>query len=358
MRSLKVFFCSRDHNYPRSRVIINGLKKNGVEVTEWNLLNTPQFLSRFVKLIKKHKDCNVMMLGFPGGRYYFPPAKLLGLFNRKPLIFDALISEYETYVFDRKIVTEKSVRSKFYFYSDKIPCIMSDIVLLDTNEQIDYFVNTFNIPREKFRRIFIGTDDEVFYPREQIKKHEDDPFLVTFYGSFIPAHGIQHIIKAAKLLEKYKDIKFEILGSGQTYNSIINLSRMLRTNNVIFKENINYTELPNFITRGNACLGIFGNTAKAKRAIPNKIYEILAMGKPLITGNSPAIKEGGIIDRKNALLVEMGNSETIANAILDLKDNEELRNKIAENGYRLFKENFTPKIIGKDMKKVLQEVIS
>lgn len=298
-----------------------------------------------------------MIIGFPGGRYYLPLAKLLTLLNRKPLVFDAFISEYDTKVFDRNIIDEKSLRSKFYFYSDKIPCVMSDIILLDTNEHIDYFVDTFKIPREKFRRIFVGTDDEVFYPKEKIKSYEDNIFLVTFHGSFIPVHGIQYIVKAAKLLENYKDVKFEILGSGQTYNYIINLSRKLKTYNIVFKEKVKYTELPNFIARGDICLGIFGDTAKAKRAIPNKIYEILAMRKPLITGDSPAIKEGGIIDRKNALLVEMGNSEAIANAILELKDNEDLRNKIAENGYKLFKENFTTKIIGNDVKKVLQEVI-
>jgi len=227
---------------------------------------------------------------------------------------------------------------------------------LDTTEHIKYFNEEFRISEKKFRRIFVGSDDEIFYPRKNAKNN--DTFTITFYGSFIPLHGLQYIVRAAKLLEEYKDIKFEILGSGQTYNFIRDLSEKLKICNIMFiKERVKYEEIPNFITKSDVCLGIFGDTAKAKRVIPNKVYEALAMGKPLITGDSPAIKECGIVNRKNTLLVEMANPEAIANAILELKDDEKLRNDIAKNGLALFKENFTPKIIGKGVKKVLEEVL-
>ena len=355
MSGIKILYFSYDYNYARNRVIIKGLRKNGVEVIEWDIPYATHTISRYAKLLRKYTtDYDAIFMGFPGGRDNIPLAKLLSVINRKPIIFDAFLSQYDTKVFDRKVCNERSMRAKRYFYSDKIPCIISDLILLDTNEHIDYFVNTFGVPREKFRRVFVGTDDEIFYPRENVKN--DDIFTITFHGSFIPLHGIQYIIRAAKILERYDDIKFEILGSGQAYNFIRNLSEKLKTHNVAFKERVNYEELPNFINSGDVCLGIFGDTAKAKRVIPNKAYEILAMRKPLVTGDSPAIKEGGIIDRKNALIVEMGNPEAIADALLELKSDENLRNKIAKKGYELFKENFTPKVIGSELRKYLEEV--
>jgi len=354
-----LYFGTYTSNYPRNRNIIKGLQKNGVEVIECSIRAKPRFVPNFLeiclRLIKKYQsNYDAMIVGFPG-HSDIPLAKLLTKANKKPLIFDAFLSLYDSAVFDRKVIKEGSLKSKYYYYQDKFTCFLSDIVLLDTNEHINYFHKEFGINKDKFRRVFVGTDEDIFYPRENTKG--DDSFIITFHGKFIPLHGIQYIVGAAKLLENCRDIRFEILGSGQTYNSIINLANKLRTSNIIFREKVKYEELPNFIKRGDVCLGIFGDTAKAKRVIPNKVFEILAMRKPLITGDSPAIKEASIVDRKNALLVELGGSKAIANAILELKEDKNLRNHIAKRGYRLFKKNFTQRIIGQEVKKILEEVI-
>ena len=350
------YFGSYDKECTRNRIIIKGLKQNGVEVVECN--DRHSFLRKYLSLAKKYfslDDFDAVIVG-EFGQTDVPTAWILTKITKKPLIFDVFVSTYDGIIHDRKLFKENSFRAKYYYYLDKISCKLPKILFLDTNEHIKYFNEEFGISEKKFRRIFVGSDDEIFYPRKNVKNN--DTFTITFYGSFIPLHGLQYIVRAAKLLEEYKDIKFEILGSGQTYNFIRDLSEKLKICNIVFiKERVKYEEIPNFITKSDVCLGIFGDTAKAKRVIPNKVYEALAMGKPLITGDSPAIKECGIVNRKNTLLVEMANPEAIANAILELKDDEKLRNDIAKNGLALFKENFTPKIIGKGVKKVLEEVL-
>ncbi|RLF99728.1 hypothetical protein DRN58_04625 [Thermococci archaeon] len=74
---------------------------------------------------------------------------------------------------------------------------------------------------------------------------------------------------------------------------------------------------------------------------------VLVMKKPIVTGDTPAIREF-FRDRENSLLCEIANPDAIADAILELKDNPELREKIAKNGYKLFKEKFSIKGIGKN----------
>lgn len=346
-------FGSYDPNYPRNRIIVEGLRKNGVKVIECNDLS--EIWLRYPNLIRKYTSKYDVMFVCHPGYTSVPLARILTKLSAKPLIFDAFISLYDTNVFDRKLTKEDSLKSKFYFYLDKFACMLSDVVLLDTNEHINYFHRTFDIDKEKFRRIFIGADDAIFYPREIERKK--DTFNITFHGTFIPLQGIQYIVKAAKLLEDHKEIKFELLGSGQTYTKIINLSQKLNAKNIVFQKPVNYEKVPYFIARGDVCLGIFGDTAKAKRVIPNKVFEILAMKKPLITGASPAIREAGIVNRKNALLVEMANPTAIADGILELKKDKKLRNNIAKRGYELFKKNFIPKIIGRHLKRVLEEVM-
>jgi glycosyltransferase involved in cell wall biosynthesis len=345
----------------RSRILIKGLRRNGINVIDVRsrASNVPPSLLDRARMLKDGlkalREADVILVGWPAWRAVYP-AKLLSKLLSKPLIVDAFISLYDTEVFDRKRVREVSIEALRLYLKDKVLCELADHVLLDTEEHIKYFSETFHVPRKKFSAIYVGSDDDYFYPKEEV---ENNVFLVTFHGSFIPLHGIEHIIRAMKLLGAHDDIRCEILGSGQTYGYVSELAKALRLKNVIFhRKFLKYEELPSFIAKADVCLGIFGVTPKAKRVVPTKVYDVLAMKKPLITGDTPAIREAGIVDRRHALLVEPGNPKALAGAILELKEDKRLRRRIAEGGYALFKEKFTPKAIGERLKEVIEEVAS
>lgn len=273
----------------------------------------------------------------------------------KPLVFDAVLTLYETEVVDRQRINRESIKAKLWYFLDYNALHEVSLVLSDTNTHAKYYSSFFNVASNKFRRVFVGSDDEVFYPRAVVK--ESDCFLVMYWGDFIPLQGVKYIIRAAKLLERYEDIKFELRGSGQTFQEVYELSKSLGVKNITFVSAwVSYDELPNCVAKADVCLGIFGETEKAKRVIPNKAFEALAMRKPLITGDSPAAREI-LVDRLNSILVPMANPEALAEAILTLKEDEELRNRIAENGYGLFKKKLSPKAIGKELESFLTELI-
>lgn len=184
----------------------------------------------------------------------------------------------------------------------------------------------------------------------------EENFSVLFWGNFIPLQGIEYIIQAAKKLEDNFDIKFQIIGGGQAENDVMKLAEELRLNNLVFIERIALSVLPDFIRKADACLGIFGSTDKATRVIPNKVYEAIAMGKPVISGDTPAIREL-FTDRENILLCQMADSDDLAEKILELKNNPELREKIAGGGYELFLERATPKVIGQELLDQLQKIL-
>lgn len=170
-------------------------------------------------------------------------------------------------------------------------------------------------------------------------------------------HGVRYIVEAAKLLEHHKDIKFELRGSGQTYNEALKLCIKLKVKNIALTPTwVPYHELPNYIAKADVCLGIFGETEKAKRVVPTKAVEALAMRKPLITGDSPAAREI-LKDGENCVLVPMADSKALAEAILSLRNDKKLRDEIAERGYELFREKLSPRAIGRELKFVLSELI-
>jgi len=110
------------------------------------------------------------------------------------------------------------------------------------------------------------------------------------------------------------------------------------------------------MSRADVCLGMFGATEKALRCSAFKVVEAIAVARPFITGDTPAMREI-FYDRENCLYCKMMNAEDLAAKILELKNNSALRDKIAKNGYQTYLKYFTPKAIGAEFKKIFEEVI-
>ena len=353
---MKILFISgREPNYTRNAVILKGLRENDIEVIECTdssdsyLFRYPKNFGKFI--FKRKKDFDLIFMGFFGQ----PLVPLIKRVTDEPIIFDAFLSAYDTMCFDRKRFKPNSLGGKFFYWLDKHSCELADKVLLDTNAHIDYFVNTFELNRKKFQRVFVGAEDSIFYLRD-VKK-EDSTFRVFYYGTHRPLQGIEHIIRAAKKLESYKDIDFEIVGKGPEHEKIMKFVQELDVRNITFIDWIPYEKLPLEIADADICVGgHFSSIDKAKRTIAGKTFQFIAMKKPVIIGDNPANREL-FEDKKNALFVEMGNGDALADAILELKDNESLREKIAEAGYKTFKERCTPKIIGEEIKEIMEEVL-
>ncbi len=347
------YYGAYDPHYARNRIIINGLRKNGVEVIEY--YDESRFFIRTFKLLRKLlslKEFDAIIVGYPGNLDVFS-AKIISKLRKKPLIFDAFISVYDALVNEWGHAKRGSWKAGYCRFLDKYPCKLSDIVLLDTDQHIDYFCREFDIDKNKFRRIFIGANDNIFFPREKSKKKKD--FIVLYYGWTTPLHGLHHIVKAAILLEPYEDIKFIVIGVGRFFREIKDTYKE-KSKNIIFKDLVPLNEVPRYIADADVCLGIFGDTEKVDKVVPNKAYEALAMKKPLITVDSPAVR-GVLTNHKNAILCKKSSSKAIVDSILLLKNDEKLRKEIAENGYSLFTERFRSEVLGRDVREVIMELL-
>lgn len=307
---------------------------------------------RYLKL----ENHDVVIVGY-NGYFDIPLAKLLTKIRKKPLIFTPVFPLYETLVEDRKYVNKTSIKSKIIHLIDEISCRLADFIIIETDSYIDYYCEEFKIPREKYFKIPLGADETNFFQRQQkVQKKDPNLLKLLFYGKFIPLQGISYIIKAAKILEKNKDIEFEIIGSGQLSKSIRNLAAKLDNKNIKFIDWINYRELPEHILDADVCLGIFGSTPKAQRGIPIKVYEALAMKKPVITGDTPASREV-FTHKVNAILCEIGNPEALVESIILLKENRELRANIAESGYKLYQKIFSSEQIANRLEIALDKCL-
>lgn len=302
------------------------------------------------------EDHDAVIVGY-NGYFDMPLAKLLAAIRRKPLIFTPVFPLYETSVEDRQYINKDSRKSRFIHLIDELSCRLADLIIIETETYLNYYSREFKTPKEKYFKIPLGADELNYFPRPQEDQRKNaDHLRVLFYGKFIPLQGISTIIEAAKLLEKDEDIEFEIIGSGQLSEDIKKLTKRLDIRNVVFIDWVNYKDLPSHIQRADICLGIFGTTPKAQRGIPIKVFEALAMKKPVITGDSPAAREV-FTHRTNSILCEMGNPKALAESILLLKENKKLKKEIAEAGYKLYQDLFSSRQIATKFEMALERCL-
>ena len=210
----------------------------------------------------------------------------------------------------------------------------ADLVLADTTEDADFFSRETRVQRIRFRVLSVGAQEDVFRPHPEV---EPEPRLVFFHGTYIPLHGIETIVRAAKILEP-EGIRFRIVGDGQERSTIEKLVRNLDPTNLELDPPVPLDRLPQEIARGSLCLGIFGATPKADRVIPNKIFEYLAVGRPVVTANTAAIRSAFADE---LAVVPAGDPDALAATISNLLTHPDRLAELAASGHARYRRDFS-----------------
>jgi glycosyltransferase involved in cell wall biosynthesis len=273
-------------------------------------------IKAYVKLFFKHRkiDYDIIVLPLWWGAIELPMLKII---SRKPIMYFGQGSPYDELVNDRKKIKANSFTAKFFYKFEKMMCRWSDLITKETQVEIDYYTKEIGVSKDKFRVLLLSADESKF-PVCEIKKPEKE-FRVLYFGQFIPLHGVEIIIEAAKILAPHKDIKFRFSGDGQTRNEIIELAKKHGLDNVEFLGFVPHETLLEEIKQSDLCLGIFGESRKASIVVTNKVFQILCSQKPLITMDSDAVREISLKDNENCVLIPDRSAEKLAKSILDLK---------------------------------------
>lgn len=254
-------------------------------------------------------------------------------FKRDKIINDFFISNYDTYVYDRKKITNKNPRAWWKFFQDWFNFKFSKYILSDTYTHFKYWESLFGKYKGELFVLPVLADKSIYYPSLIETKHEK--IKILFYGSFIPLHGIDVILKAFSLMEK-NNIPFEakIIGNGQMYNKMKELYNELNLKYVQMEGLfIDEKSLSQEIRDHDIILGIFGDSLKAKSVVPNKVYQALACKKAVVTLRSEPIFE--FFDENDMITCDR-DPLLLSEKLIELINNPLLLENIASNGYHKF----------------------
>ena len=179
----------------------------------------------------------------------------------------------------------------------------------------------------------VGAEERVFTPGWA----QREPFECLFVGKLIPLHGLETILAAARLAP---ELRFRVVGSGSSEALVA-----AKPANVEHVPWVEYERLPEELHRAGCALGIFGTSGKAARVIPNKAFQALACGTPLVTADTPAAREL-LVDGESALLVPPGDPEALADALRRVAADPELARRLSEGGLAAYREHASEDVLG------------
>lgn len=351
-----LFICGREIDYTRNQVLLRAFRRIAdVEtVVESGIAKSLVLRSTRIAIRALPKcifnNYDLIFVGFYGHLLMIP----IGLFSKCPIIFDAFVSTYDTLTSDRHSFSQKSLMGKLAAFLDRYACHFANRILLDTHAHEKYFSSMLGVPTSKLCSLPVSCNEEVFYPRVNSLNNNT---LVLSYSSYLPIHGVETIIDAAEILRN-EQIQFIMIGQGPLYKHVFHYANELGLRNVTFKPPVTLQRLSDEIAAASICLGgHFGISDKANRVIPGKIYQMLAMGKPVIAADSLINKEllqHGV----SAYLCPPGDPTALARAILDLHRDPQLGKRIGMGGRETYEKYCSESIVTEKLRKLISEIIN
>ena len=359
------YFGTYDPAYPRNAVLIAGLREHGVTVHEFQAplpqltaaqMATPAGAARLaagvaaahLRLFAQHRrelDVDVVVVGYPG-HFLVPFGRLLAALRHAPLVFDPLVSLWDTFAGDRGLVDAGGWKAAAVRSVDRVAFSLPRLVLADTWAHAAFFQEELGVPRRRVGVVPVGALPEPRATGQARELAPGEPLTVVQYGKWSPMHGADVVLEAAALL-RHEPVRFTLVGEGQVSDELrAGIARRGLTN-VEWPGEVAAAGLRDRVLAADVCLGVFGRSAKAARVVPNKVYDGLACGRPVVTADTPGAREL-LQDGADALLVPAGDGAALAEAVRRLLD-ADLRRRLGEAALALYRRRLTPPAVAGDL---------
>ena len=347
------YFGTYERAYPRNAQVISCLRGAGVDVHEehvsvwddvregWSAGPTQAVRLAVAEarlFLRRPLASDVLIVGYPG-HFDLPAARHAA--RGRPIVFNPLVSLADTIVGDRGRFGHNSFPARALERVDRHAFRTADAVVADTETHACFLGELTG--RSDIDVCFVGAEDRLFQPGWKVPEH----FHVLFVGKLIPLQGIETIVAAARAAP---EVPFRIVGSGQL-ESVLAAAPA----NVEHVPWVDYERLPGELHRAGCALGIFGTTPKAQRVIPNKAFQAIACGVPLVTADTPAAREL-LVDGESAVLVPPGDPEALAAAVRRLTADAELAERIGAGGRTAYERAASEDVLGQRWRALIERV--
>jgi glycosyltransferase involved in cell wall biosynthesis len=349
-------FGAYDPGYPRNRIVRAGLAAAGFGVVEarvearrawrrWPALATAwSRVARRTDLVLvpefRHKDV--------------PLARALK--GARPLVFDPLVSRWDTLVEDWRLHERGSAQARWNRAIDRWTFRAADRLLCDTWAHGELFVE-LGADRARLRRVLVGAEAAFF---DVPPPPASGPVRLTYIGGFLPLHGIATLLEAVALVETRASalppFVVQMVGDGIDYDEARNTARTLKLTHVEFTGRMAYTDAPRVLASSHVALGAFGAGEKTGRVIPHKLWQGLAAGRAVVTGDGEGPREV-FTDGVHLRLTPRGDAARLADVLAEFVASRERCERLGAAGRERARELGTPEAVGRQLAEAMEGML-
>ena len=223
----------------------------------------------------------------------------------------------------------------------------------------DYLIGE-RVPSNKISLIANGVDPAMFDRDAQgdciRRKYElTGKFVVTYAGALGVANDIDTILRAAKRLQRFRSIHFMLVGDGKERERLQDKAKTMSLQNVTFTGAQPKGEMSEFLAATNACVATLQDIPMFRTTYPNKVFDYMAAGKPVVLGIDGVIRE--VVENANGgVFVKPGDDEQLADAILKLYRDPDSCHSMGINARHYVRRHFNRSDQARDFVELMQKI--
>jgi glycosyltransferase involved in cell wall biosynthesis len=180
-------------------------------------------------------------------------------------------------------------------------------------------------------------------------------FVVSYFGTHGMAHHLETILHAARQLSGSKDIVFLMVGDGAERQALVRMRDMMALDNVMMRDQQPKSRMRELWALSDVSLVLLKKSDLFKTVIPSKIFESLAMAKPIILGVEGESAE--LIQAAQAgICIEPEQADDLAARVLELSQKPELCRQLGENGRTYVVEHFDRTVLARKLSSLIETV--
>ncbi len=213
----------------------------------------------------------------------------------------------------------------------------------------------YGVPAENIDVVYSGVNPGLFnagrYRKEaaELKKMLGiaDKQIIGYAGSLRPWHGIQHAVHMMSGL-KNKDAVLCVVGGGSELNGLRALAASLGlSDRVCFTGDVPYINVPAYMEMFDIALAPYSSYGVSNYVDPLKLFEYMAMGKPIVCGSTSWAMT--VLGGDCGAIVDCEDYQRFAARVDELLDNCYLSAFIASNAIKKALKNYTSEVKVKKM---------
>lgn len=347
-------------NFPRGKVFegyqnkyaeesIDGIRvirvRTYIAANKGTVRRSLDYLSFYFAAVRagRRLDCNVI-IGTSPQFFTVLAAKRLAKFRKKPWIMEVRD------IWPESIKVVEAVRESMiirYLEKKEIQCYDSAEKIVCVTRGIYNRLKERGVPEGKLKVFTNGSNLEKYFPREKnaglLKKFKlEKKSVVGYVGTMGLSHKLDFILRCAFRIED-PSIHFLLVGEGAEKENLLRLKSELGLKNVTITDGIPKTTVPEYLSVIDIALINLKKTDLFLGALPSKIFENAAMGKPLLLGLQGEAQR--VVEKYRAgLSFEPENEDDFIEKLRILKRNKEFYKQCADGCIKLAKDYDRKKI--------------